>query len=133
MNVTAALSDNGEREAAIPLLAAVEQDLDEIGRLSIEPRARLQLVVAKVSEGAFDGARALALQMRPNKVADIQRGTALRAVALGQTRKEGAAVALPWALGLKDEEDRAYALLGVGQALTGSENVRLPYNVIQIH
>jgi len=34
---------------------------------------------------------------------------------------------------LEDTEDRAYALLGIAQALLKMEDVRLPYSAIQIH
>jgi hypothetical protein len=34
---------------------------------------------------------------------------------------------------LADAEDRAYALLGIAQALLEIDDARLPYNAIQIH
>jgi hypothetical protein len=121
LNVTAALIDNGEFEKATRLLAPVEEHLDEIGKISIEPRVQ------------FDDARFLALKMRRDSVAMVERGTALRTVAILQTKKYGAPSSRPWALALTDAEDRAYALLGIAQALLETDDVKLPYYAIFIH
>jgi len=133
LNVTAALIDNGEFEAASRLLAGVEQGLDEVSKLSIEPDAQLQRVCVLALQGGYDDARSLALKMRPNSVADVQRGTALRTVALLQANKNGAVSVERWASALADTEDRAYALLGIAQALLQIDEVKLPYNAIQVH
>jgi len=85
------------------------------------------------AQSKFDSARSLALKMRPDSIADIQRGTALRTIALLQTNKKGVASSQIWAMTLADTEDRAYALLGIAQSLLGIDNVKLPYNVIQVH
>ncbi len=133
LNVTAALIDNSEFEAASRLLTSLEQHLDDVSKMSIEPEAQLQRVFVLAQQGGFDDARSLALKMRPNSVADVQRGTALRAIALLQTKKNGVASSQPWALALADAEDRAYALLGIAQTLLGIDDVKLPYSAIQIH
>jgi len=133
LNVTAALMDNGEFDVASRLLTSVEQHLDEGSRLSIGTEAQLERVFALAQQGGFDDARSLAMKMRPNSVAEVQRGTALRTIALLQTKKNGAASVKSWALALADAEDRAYALLGIAQALLGVDDVKLPYNAIQIH
>ncbi len=133
LNVTAALIDTGELEAASRLLAGVEQNLDEVSKLNIEPETQLQRVFVLALQGVFDDARSLALRMRPNSVADVQRGDALRTVALLQTKKIGAVPVEGWASVLADTEDQAYALLGVAQALLQIDEVKLPYNAIQVH
>jgi outer membrane protein assembly factor BamD (BamD/ComL family) len=133
LNITAALLDNGEFDFASRLLTSVEQNLDEASRLSIESEAQLERVFALAQQGGFDDARSLAMKMRPNSVAEVQRGTALRLIALLQTKKNSAGSVKPWALALADAEDQAYALLGIAQALLGIDDVRLPYNPIQIH
>jgi hypothetical protein len=66
-------------------------------------------------------------------VADVQRGTALRTTAVLQTKKSGVASSQSWASALVDQEDRAYALLGIAQALLKIGEVKLPYSAIQIH
>ncbi len=71
--------------------------------------------------------------MRPNSVTEGHQGTALRTVALLQTKKIGAVQVERWASVLADTEDRAYALLGVVQALLQIGEVKLPYNAIQVH
>jgi tetratricopeptide (TPR) repeat protein len=133
LNVTAALLDNGEFDIAARLLTSVEQHLGDISKTSIETEVQLQRVFALAQQGRFDDARSLALKLRPNSVADVQRGTGLRTITLLQTKKNGSASAKPWALALTDAEDRAYALLGIAQALLGIDDVKLPYNAIQIH
>lgn len=133
LNVTAALVDNGEFETASRLLDSVEQHLDEVSKISIEPEAQLQRAFALAQQDKFDDARSLALKMRPNSVAEIERGTALRTISLLQTKKTGAASAQAWTSTLADTEDRAYALLGIAQALLQIEDVALPYSAIQIH
>ncbi len=81
----------------------------------------------------FDDARSLTLKMQPDSIDDIQRGTALRTIAVLQTRKAGIASSQSWAMALSDTDDRAYALLGIAQALLGIGEVKLPYSAIQIH
>jgi tetratricopeptide (TPR) repeat protein len=131
LNITAALIDNGEFETASRLLTSVEQHLDDASKMSME--AKLQRVFVLAQQGGFQDARSLALKMRPNAVADIERGTALRMIALLQTKKNGVASAQPWALALADTEDRAYALLGIAQALLEINDVMLPYSALPIH
>lgn len=133
LNVTAALVDNGEFEMASRLLDSIEQHLDEVSKMQIEPEVQLQRAFALAQQGRFDDARSLALKMRPNSVSEVERGTALRTIALLQTKTNGAVSAQPWASSLEDSEDHAYALLGIAQALLKMEDVRLPYSAIQIH
>ena len=134
LNVTAALIDNGQFDAAVRLLATVEQHSDDVSfKSGIEPEAQLQRVFILVQQDRFDDARSLALKMRPDSVSDIQRGSALRLTSLFQTRKNGVLAAQPWASPLADAEDRAYALLGIAQALLEIGEAKLPYSAIQIH
>lgn len=134
LNVTAALIDNGQFEAASRLLTNIEQPPEDVSfRMGIEPEAQLQRVFMLAQQDRFDDARSLALKMRPNSVADVQRGTALRTIALLETKKNGVAAPQRWASSLDDSEDRAYALLGIAQALLGIDDAKLPYSAIQIH
>jgi hypothetical protein len=134
LNVTAALIDSGEPEAASRWLAVVERDgSDGSWKLGIEPHAQLQRVIMLAQQSRFEEARSLALKMRPDSVTDFERGTACRTIAVLQTKKSGVASARSWALALKDNKDRAYALLGIAQALLGIGDVKLSYSAIQIH
>lgn len=134
LNVTAALIDNGQLQAASRLLTLVEQPTDDDSwKRGIEPEVQLQRVFMLAQQDRFKEARVLALKMKPDSVADVQRGTALRTIAVLQTNKSGVALSQPWALALTDKEDRAYALLGIAQALLKIGEVKLPYSAIQIH
>ena len=75
----------------------------------------------------------MALRMRPNSVSEIERGTAIRTIAILDSRKNGVAAVKPWALALTDDEDRAYALLGIAQNLLELGDVKLPYGTISVH
>jgi hypothetical protein len=133
LNVTAALLDNGEFETSSRLLKSVEQQPDEVSKSSIEPDIQLRHVFALALQDKFDDARSLAKKMRANSTPIVERGTAWRTIALLQTKKNGVASAHPWVLALADAEDRAYALLGIAQALLEIDDARLPYSAIQIH
>lgn len=133
LNITAALIDHGEFQAAARLLTGVEEHFESVSKMSIDPEVQLQRVFVLAQQDGFDDARSLALKMRRNAVADVRRGTALRTIALLQTKKQGIASTKPWALVLEDTEDRAYALLGIADALLGINNAKLPYNVISTH
>jgi hypothetical protein len=133
LNVTAALIDHGQFEQASRLLTSIEEHLDDVSKMSIGPIAQLQRVFMLAQRDGFDDARSLALEMRSNSIDDVQRGTALRTIGLLQTKKQGAASAQRWALLLEATEDRAYALLGIAQALLGIDDPKLPYGAISIH
>jgi hypothetical protein len=131
LNVTAALIDAGAFEEATRLLAAIEKGLDGASRTGSQ--VQLQRVVALAQQSKFDEGRSLALRIRPDSVSDTERGTALRIVALLETKTKGLSSARLWASVLADAEDRSYALLGISQALLGIGEVHLPYSAIQIH
>jgi tetratricopeptide (TPR) repeat protein len=134
LDVTAALIDNGQLEAASRLLAPIEQRHDDGSwKRFIEPHAQLQRVFVLAQQNNFKEARALALNMQPDSVSDVQRGTALCTIALLQTNTSGVALSQSWASALTDHEDRAYALLGIAQALLKTGDVKLHYSAIQIH
>ncbi|HZL66315.1 MAG TPA: hypothetical protein VFC29_03190 [Candidatus Limnocylindrales bacterium] len=133
LNVTAALIDVGEIGEASRLIASLPARSDEISRTPIESEIQLQNVIILAKKGEFGKARSLALRIRPDSVADTQRGTALRSVALLETKEKGSVSAQVWATALADPEDRAYALLGIAEAMLGIETVRLPYQpVVQV-
>jgi hypothetical protein len=134
LNVTAALIDHGHFEAASRLLTTLDADPDDVStKMGIEPNVQLQRAVMLAQQGSFESARTLALQMRPNSVSDSQRGTALRTIAVLETRKNGTSSSKPWALALAAHEDRAYALLGIAQRLLEIDDLKLPYSAIQVH
>jgi hypothetical protein len=133
LNVTAALIEAGLFDEAIGMLSTLEEHVDAVSEMSIEREAQLQRVVALARQGEFNKGQSLALHMRPDVVASHERGTALRTVALLETKANGIASTHQWASALADAEDRAYALLGINQALLGIGDVRLPYSVIQVH
>lgn len=118
LNVSAALIDHGQFQEASRVLDTVEQQMDDIN--SIKPRTQLQRVLMLAHNGDFENARSLALQIRPNEIIEFERGNALRMAALLQTKNQGPNLARRWAAALTGKEDRAYALLGVAQALLGS-------------
>jgi hypothetical protein len=131
LNVTAALVDNNQFEAASRWLSVVEEPTDDYQ--FIKPRTQLQRVVMSAHKGNFEDAHSVASQMRPNSITDLERGEALRITALLQTRASGSYSSRSWAAALSDKEDRAYAFLGIAQALLGIGEVKLPYSTIQIH
>lgn len=130
LNITAALIDNSQPEAARRILATIELRAKD---RFVEPSVQLQRVFMLAQQGRFREARSLALKMRPDSVADVQRGTAWRITGLLQTKKSGAASTQLWASALTDPDDRAYAFLGIAQALLGIGEVKLGYSAIQIH
>jgi tetratricopeptide (TPR) repeat protein len=134
LNVTAALIDNGQLEAASRILTDVGQHQDDMSsKMAVEPEVMLQHVLIRAQQGQFEEARSLALKMRPDSVADLKRGKALRTLALLQARKDGAITTRRWASALTDATDRAEALLGIAQAQLGIGDVKLSYNAVQIH
>jgi tetratricopeptide (TPR) repeat protein len=134
LNVTAALIANQQLEVASELLTRIEQQLnDEMDTMTIEPGAKLQRVFILIFKGEFAGARALALTMPPNEVSEVNRGTALRTIAVLETKKNGAASVQLWASALTDSEDRAYALLGIAEGLLKYDDPKLRYGVIQVY
>lgn len=136
LNVSAALIESGEFEAASALLTTIEQlidDTDVMSTRSIEPRSQLQRVFMLARQERFDDARSVALKIRENSVSDVYRGTALRTVALLQTKRNGVASTQRWAAALTDSEDRSYAFLGIAQGLLGYPDSKLSYSAIRIH
>lgn len=131
LNVTAALIDNEQLEAASRWLAMVEQQINDAGR--IKSRTQLQRVVLLAKKGNLEEARLLALAISPNFTTDVERGEALRITALLQTKTKGQGSSQPWSLALSDIEDRAYALLGIAESLLDTGNVKLTYSPIQLH
>jgi hypothetical protein len=133
LNVTAALIDNGLFEAASRWLTNVELDPDDVDVIAIVPKARLQRVFILAQQGQFKDARALARKILIGSVDEVARGNALRVTTLLQARNVGVASAQQWALALTDPEDRAYAMLGIAQALLEIDNLKLHYSAIQVH
>jgi tetratricopeptide (TPR) repeat protein len=133
LNISAALLDHDELPAAANLLDYVQSNLDDISRLNLDREIQLQRVMILAQRGEFAPAMDLALKMPPDSVADIQRGTAFRAIAVLETKTRGTATTRSWATALRDPEDRAYALVGIAQANLGVADVKLPYNAINVH
>jgi tetratricopeptide (TPR) repeat protein len=135
LNVSAALVESGQFEAASGLLTSIEQLIDDtnVSSKSIEARAQLQRVFMLARQDRFDDARSLALKIRENSVSDAERGTALRTIALLQTKRNGIALPQQWATALTDTEDRTYAFLGVAQGLLEFADPKLSYSAIRIH
>jgi hypothetical protein len=133
LNVTAALIDNGQFEPAARWLKAVEQDRDDLSAITIELHVRLQRAFVLAQHGRFEEARSMALKIRAGSVDEAERGTALRITALLQTRNNGVAPTRTWASTLADNNDRAYSLLGLAQALLQIDKVKLGYSAIQVH
>jgi len=129
LNVTAALLDRGEFDAAAPWLAIVEEHPD---KTYTRPEVDLQRVFFLAKQSQFEDARMRALEMNLDSLTGNQRGTAIRLVALLQTEKFGAAPVKSWASGLPDSEDRAYALVGIAQGLLNSEDANLPYSTLPL-
>jgi hypothetical protein len=133
LNITAALIDNQQPQEADRFLRVLEQQSDESFKWRIEPRLQLQRVWMLAQQGKFAEARLLAMKFRPDSVDETERETALRITALLETKHNGTSQSLPWAQSLRNNQDRAYALLGVAQGLLGSGEVKLRYSVIQVH
>jgi tetratricopeptide (TPR) repeat protein len=134
LNITAALIDNQQPQEADRFLRILEQQSDDASfKWGIEPRLQLQRVWMLAQQGKFVEARLLAMKFRPDSVDETDRGTALRITALLETKQNGTGQSLPWAQSLRNNQNRAYALLGVAQGLLGSVEVKLRYSVIQVH
>jgi tetratricopeptide (TPR) repeat protein len=131
LNVASALIDSSEFEAALSLIVGVEQNLERSEIL--KPTTQLQRVFITAQQGKFDEARFTALKIRSDSVDENHRGEALRITALLQTKADGSDPSKEWALKLTDLEDRAYALLGIAQALLDTGKVKLPYSALQVH
>lgn len=130
LNVAAALIQNGEFELSLRLISAVEQYKDD-SRIKVHAQLQRVFVLAKTKQ--FRDARMLALQMRQDSVDENDRGEALRTIALLQTAQESLKATESWASTLTDGEDRAYALLGIVQALLNIGEAKLHYSTLQVH
>jgi hypothetical protein len=125
--VTAALLNHGETAAAEHWLSVVERQHGNQYKNESRPKAQLQRSVILAQAGRFKEARRLALEIAPGRGNQEVRGEALRIAALLEAQKSGKDVALASASQLNDNSDRAYALLGVSQALLGIGDLNLPY------
>ncbi|HEV2903943.1 MAG TPA: hypothetical protein VGW32_02795, partial [Pyrinomonadaceae bacterium] len=132
LNITAALIDNKDFQAALRWLSEVEKNNDD-DYTSILPRSQLQRVTILALERKFSEARSLSLRMRRNSVTDLERGQALRITTLLETKSNGLKSSERWATSLTDVEDRAYALLGIAQALLNVGETKLGYATIYVH
>ena len=130
LNITAALIDHDQFDGASRLLTSVE-NVDERSTTSMKAGIQFERVFMLARQDGFDDARNLALKI--DSIEEGQRGTALRTVALLQAKKQGSAATQRWASVLEDARDRAYALLGIAQALLGFDDPKLPYSEISIH
>jgi tetratricopeptide (TPR) repeat protein len=134
LNITAALIDNDQSDAASRLLNDIERHLDNTySKMSVGPEVQLQRTVIQALMGNFEEARLLAMKMPTDSAADVRRGTALRMLALLHAKKSGPTLPQQWAIGLGDPVGRAYALLGIAQAQLGIGGSKLSYSAIQIH
>jgi len=130
LSVSAALIDQGQFQEASRVLASVEERMDNVD--STKPRSQFQRVLMLALNGDFEKARSLALRMDSERLLESYRGNALRITALLQTKNEGPDQARQWATALRNE-DRAYALLGVAEALLGIDDVKLRPGAVLLH
>ena len=131
LNVTAALIDNDQFEAASRWLAKVEPRSDDVG--TTKTLSQWQRVVILSKTGKFPAARSLALRIRPDSIIETKRGEAMRALAYLQTKSEGPDRVKAWAMTIPNGADRAYLLVGIAQRLLGMEALKMPYSAIMIH
>lgn len=134
LNITAALIDNDQPEAASRLLDKIaRQPGDESSTMAVGPKVQLQRTVIQALRGNFEDARLLATKIPTDPATDARPGPALRTLAFLQVKKSGSTSPLQWADGLTDPADRAYAFLGIAQAQLGIGGAKLSYSAIQIH
>lgn len=133
LNVAAALIDNGQSEAALRLLAILGRDRTSSYEFGIASRAYQQRVLILAQRNRFIEALALAQKIEPDSMTDNHRGTALRMLALLQTKKSGTGVVRTWVQRLRKPEERAYALVGMAHALLNLEETKLGYAAITFH
>jgi tetratricopeptide (TPR) repeat protein len=131
LNVTAALIANGEFELASRWISPFEERSNETFQL--RTHAEFQRVFMLAQSAKFDEARRLALRMSKNSVSETERGEALRITALLETKRNGSKSAEAWALTLRDPEDRAYAILGIAQAMLNAGEAKLSYSALMMH
>jgi len=133
LNVAAALIDSDALDEAEQLLNATESSLDDLSKISIVPELQSERAVLLAKRGEYAQALAQALMIRRDEVSNSERGDALRIVASLKTKAKGASATHEWATSLSSAEDRAYVLIGILEAVLGIDDVRLPYNALQIH
>lgn len=134
LNVTAALIDNDQLDAASRLLNDIERHLDDTySKIAVESEVQLQRAVIQALTGKFEEARLLVMKMPADSSTEARRGTALRMLALLHAKKSGPTSPRQWAVALSEPVDRAYALLGIAQAQLGIGDAKLTYSAIQIH
>lgn len=131
LNVVSALIDNSEFEAALSLIETVEQNIDQSQML--KRTTQLQRAFLLAQQQKFHEARLSALKIPPDSGDQNSRGVAFRTTALLQTKAQGPDAPREWALRLTDPADRAYALLGISQALLDIGQAKLPYSVLRFH
>jgi tetratricopeptide (TPR) repeat protein len=119
--IASALADIGAFDSALRLLDKLEQERwpDPV------PSFHFVTAVILARPGKFEGARNRALQVHRDLLGS-PRGDALRRIALLQTKKSGPDSCQRWVSALIESEDRAYALLGIAQALLGENEQKLP-------
>ena len=133
LNISAALIEHDQFAQSSELLDFVTANEDEISSISLDADVQLDRLVILAKQGEFASARVLALKIKPDSISEAQRGTALRTVAFLETKASGPANTRAWAIALSDPEDRAYALIGIAQALTGTGDIKLPYSAFNVH
>jgi tetratricopeptide (TPR) repeat protein len=133
LGVTSALIDHNGGEEALRLLDALQKNLNETDRVSVETDIQSQQAIVLAQQGKFEDAAALALKMRPDRVSDDNRGIAIRSIAILQAKKSGVVVAQKWAATLTELDDRASAFTAIAQVLLGIDDTTLPYSAIIVH
>ncbi len=133
LDVTSALIDHDEGAEALRLLDSLQQSLSDTDRVSAETEIQSQQAIVLAQQGKFEDATALALKMRPDRVAADNRGRAIRSIAILQAKNSGVDVAQKWAATLTESDDRASAFIAIAQVLLGIDDMKLPYSAILIH
>ena len=116
LNVSAALIDHGQSKAAAALLDYVLANTDDSSKSMLQRQIQLQRAVMSARHGDFTEAAEVAMKMPADSVADTERGTAFRTIALLETKARGVDHTRSRAAALQDPEDRAYAYVGIAQA-----------------
>jgi hypothetical protein len=132
-NVSAALIDSREFDMGEAVIASIEEHLEKDSARRIQPELEFQRAVSLALQGRFNEARKISMSLAMKEPPEDYRGTALRVIASLEAKSAGQVVAQSWIDALSDSEDRAYALVGLAERLLAIEDVKLPYNAIQMH
>jgi len=133
LDIAASLVESEELSDAETILNNIHQEDDYSFQTMIKPEIQMLRATILARQKRFAEARAQAAEIRPQASVEDSRRNALRLVAFWSTKEEGASSSRTFAEQFSDAADKAYALLGICQAMVGKNAGHLPYSAIDVH